>query len=354
MKNRNVLFVTPQIDAKIGGGVVTSVVEDVLRENASSFYKVSFPLYKSAAIKLKNQLRGYTAGMTHKAENEIVQLVQSGEFDVVIFNTSYFGLTMKRLKKQTPHIRFICYFHNVEYIFVRDAIRKSKNLGSLLTLFVSWCNEKYSVQYSDLILCLNDRDSEVLKRMYGRGADYICPLCLEDRFDKLKFHATTNTIGAFIGSNFYANYLGIIWFMKNVAPFIATKILIIGKGFERCRMEFEAYPNIEVIGTVDNLDDYYYDIDFIVSPIFDGSGMKTKTAEALMYGKTIFGTTEAFQGYDIDFEKIGGLCNTAQEFIDKINLFRKKDNQFNPDSRNCYLMKYSVVKLKTVLTTVLE
>lgn len=38
----------------------------------------------------------------------------------------------------------------------------------------------------------------------------------------------------------------------------------------------------------------------MVMPIFSGSGMKVKTAEALMYGKFLIGTKEAFEGYEID------------------------------------------------------
>lgn len=31
--------------------------------------------------------------------------------------------------------------------------------------------------------------------------------------------------------------------------------------------------------------EYIYNADFLIAPIFEGSGMKLKTAEALMYGK---------------------------------------------------------------------
>ncbi len=40
-------------------------------------------------------------------------------------------------------------------------------------------------------------------------------------------------------------------------------------------------------------------LDYIISPIFVGGGMKVKTCEALMYGKNIIGTSESFEGYDI-------------------------------------------------------
>ena len=74
---------------------------------------------------------------------------------------------------------------------------------------------------------------------------------------------------------------------------VNAEILIIGKGFETLKNDLEC-DNVKVIGTVEDVSEYFYRADFVIAPIFEGSGMKLKTAEALMYGKTIFGTTEAF------------------------------------------------------------
>jgi hypothetical protein len=80
----------------------------------------------------------------------------------------------------------------------------------------------------------------------------------------------------------------------------------------------------------------------MVSPIFKGGGMKVKTCEALMYGKNIFGTSEAFIGYEIDYDKVGALCNTKEEFIDTINNYcSTKREKFNEYSRKCFLENYS-------------
>ena len=70
--------------------------------------------------------------------------------------------------------------------------------------------------------------------------------------------------------------------------------------------------------------------------------MKVKTATALMYGKNIIGTIEAFIGYDLDFKKVGALCSTKKEFID----FFKSDsinklNKFNSYSRNQFILNHS-------------
>ena len=83
--------------------------------------------------------------------------------------------------------------------------------------------------------------------------------------------------------------------------------------------------NIEIYSNVPDLNPFFDDADFVVLPILSGSGMKVKTAESLMNGKFIIGTDEAFRGYDIT-EKVGVICNSAQEFIvaiNNLNLFDK-------------------------------
>jgi glycosyltransferase involved in cell wall biosynthesis len=72
---------------------------------------------------------------------------------------------------------------------------------------------------------------------------------------------------------------------------------------------------VRVIGTVDNLDEVYARCDCVVSPIFHGSGMKVKTADAFRHGKTVVGTPESFTGYHITNKKEGYICKTAGEFL---------------------------------------
>lgn len=84
----------------------------------------------------------------------------------------------------------------------------------------------------------------------------------------------------------------------------------------------------------------------MVLPIFKGSGMKVKTCESLMYGKNIIATDEALEGYELDYSRMGGKCNTAQEFIDTIKSFTDSPRpRFNAYSRNTFLEKYSADKV---------
>jgi hypothetical protein len=71
--------------------------------------------------------------------------------------------------------------------------------------------------------------------------------------------------------------------------------------------------------------------------------MKTKTCEALMYGKTIFGTNEAFEGYNaLDLQKHDWLCNNVQDFVTKINAYLEiEKTKINYYSHDVFINNYS-------------
>jgi glycosyltransferase involved in cell wall biosynthesis len=117
---------------------------------------------------------------------------------------------------------------------------------------------------------------------------------------------------------------------------------IVGKGMSRLRENYHVPQEAQIISDAPDLVPYYEEADIMVLPIFKGSGMKVKTCESLMYGKNIIATTEALEGYDLDYDKMGARCNTAREFIDAIKSFAENPRpRFNSYCRNVFLQKYS-------------
>ncbi len=146
----------------------------------------------------------------------------------------------------------------------------------------------------------------------------------------------------FVGGGFYANQSGIRWFVENVVPEVSMKTCIVGRGLEVLRGELERGGKVEVVGAVDQLGHWYRNAKVVIAPIFDGSGMKTKVAEALMYGKRIIGTREAFSGYEDIAEQVGWVCNTKEEFITAIRrVERMSYPQFEPSLRRIYEREHS-------------
>jgi glycosyltransferase involved in cell wall biosynthesis len=146
----------------------------------------------------------------------------------------------------------------------------------------------------------------------------------------------------FVGGTFYANRAGIEWFVREVVPQIELPIYIVGRGFEALKEELEIPGKVVVVGAVDSLADWYRQAFFVIAPIFSGSGMKTKVAEALMYGKKVIGTPEAFSGYDEIVDCVGRVCTNKEEFVTAIRHADEMVREpFDAELRSIYEKRYS-------------
>lgn len=99
-------------------------------------------------------------------------------------------------------------------------------------------------------------------------------------------------------------------------------IVVAGFGSE----SLPKHPSIEIIGEVDGVSDFYDRIDFALSPIQLGGGMKVKVVEAMAYGVPVVvsdhsldGLPPAIQQGCIPFEQ---FCSSAS--------FRRIDPRANP------------------------
>ena len=274
-----------------------------------------------------------------KYEKVIWQFIDQVKPDVIYIDTSKLGKLSKRIKKKYK-TRIIYFFHNVESDYSMNLV-KNRGFQYLLSYWTSLYNEKMALKYGDAFACLTQRDSARINEIYRRRVDTIIPISFKDRFDASRVAIDERNDLLFVGSLFPPNYDGVKWFVENVMSELPDKILtIVGKDFERKRGELER-ENVKVIGTVENTDEFYYTYPYMVMPIPYGAGMKVKTAEAMMFGKIIFATDEALEGYSI--ESVEGIyrCNTADEFIYNIRLFTQKDQKYMSDRiREVFLSNY--------------
>lgn len=298
-------------------------------------------------------LFNYYFGLTPKRVKEIVQLAQ--DFDVVFIDRSVFGIVAKKLKKARYQGTIISFFHNVEVPYFKAKLGNKPGRSLLLRCIDA--NDCYACRYSDKTIALNTRDDEELFRRYGKKADVLIPVAFKDKYLRKAYSAEATRpqpLCLFLGAYFPPNNEGIVWFVKNVLPHVNVQMKVVGKGMARLKAEEPLLKDIEVISDAPDLLPYFEDADIMVLPIFKGSGMKVKTCESLMYGKNIIATDEAFMGYDVDYKRVGGKCNTAMEFIACIHDFETNPRpRFNAYSRQMFLDKYSeesvVEKFKQVL-----
>ena len=357
--NSKVLLVTKAFPKKAPGGrellnkLLYSILVGIFSKNL-----ILHPLPREkAGIKDKffGFFSGFVDGLNKNRVNDLLKIISSEKIEIVFTDGSNLGAFVKIAKKAYPHIRFITFFHNVEYLFFAGLFKKHKTLKSLMLLMLIYRIEKKAVNFSDNIICLNKRDSKDLEQLYGSGSDAIFPMALRDTYQNSNKHFSQDEYILFVGGLFYANEFGIKWFIKNVVPKIKRKLLIVGMGFEKLKDELEMQGKIEVVGSVDNISEYYSNAKFVIAPIFDGSGMKTKTAESMMHGKKIIGTKEAFMGYEDHITEAGWVCNSPEEFIRAIDQAENEIKiSFDKNLRNIYENNYSLESASKIMKKIIN
>jgi hypothetical protein len=239
-------------------------------------------------------------------------------YDIVFFDSSCYGGYLKKFAE--AGFKIICFFHNAEAVYYGAKYQVSKKLQDKLMIQYIIRNERLSVENSSYLISINERDSNALKSLYGKGADFVLPTTFDKvEYDETLYNADSEGYLLFVGTNFFANQEGLRFYIDKVAEFVKTKLVVVGD-INKAFVHEQVPANVEFVGSVDDLTPYYVNAKAVVAPIFSGSGLKTKTIEALRFGKTIIGTTESFEGVPIDENpKIGFLCNTPEDFIQAIN-----------------------------------
>lgn len=314
----NTLFISRDFSKFIdGGSIVTQRNFDFL-ERLGKVDKISIPKAGISTL-AHNYLFRQTYGSRPAITAKLKKYLASRHYELIWCDGSLYSgyLELGHLKAKT-----IAFYHNIEHDFYTA---KAKSTGKILDrMMIPYVthNERISTNLSSARVLLNERDARRLNQIYGRKGNFIMPTT----FDSLRIEQIENEIDTsevpyilFVGSNFFANVEGLDYFFSEIAPYISLPVKIVGSVCEAFDKS-ELPPNITLEGKVEDLTHYYANSIAIVSPILSGSGTKTKTIEALRYGKTIIGSPEALMGVDsCHYDKIGKMCLTPEDYITCIN-----------------------------------
>ena len=329
------------LDNKSGGGVVSLEIFNILNKiYDKKLNKIEISMNKNNII--KTYLTFSYKGKTKELEEKILKLIEEKKIKKVFINGSIFGTICKKIKKIFKNeVQIIVFFHNFEIEYYLERA-KVEGITRYLLIPNIYYNERLSIKNSDKLILLNSREINNLKKRYNKLLSnkkiYEIPIYLKDRYEKTKKNKKQEYYYLFIGSSFFANIQGISWFIEKILPNLDKKLVVVGKGMEILKEKYSNIKNLEIVGTVENLDEYYYDSNVVISPIFYGAGMKTKIIEAIMFNKIIVGTCESFTGIK-EIDKIGYICNNESEFLKVLNSTNFNKKEFN--SRKVYMQYYS-------------
>lgn len=296
---------------------------DIYNISANSHWSL-----KSFLQGVLNLLKFYSGGLNKDHIVNILLKVKSENYDLVFLDSSVYGRLAKKIKKKYPNTKIISFYHNVEFDFIKRLIYS----GGILHFFrlpACFLNELLTTKWSDEIICLTKEDKRLVNILYKHREIFIIPISFKNAYQSsnLNNHGDKNMISIlFVGSYFYANKQGILWFINNVKLSENVKLVIVGKEMEKLRKVIGDREWIEIYNSVDDLSIFYNRANAVICPLFYGGGMKVKVAEALMYGKKIIGTKLAFMGYDV--ECCSSLITTSQPEV-----YKKVIEELDPSIR---------------------
>lgn len=360
-----ILFISQRVnDITSGARVVSEMNLQIVQEVFGSDNVSLFSIQKIRNNKLGSlfqKLSGYLDGLTSAYEREILTCLSLDVFDYVYIDSSYFGKIASLIRKSFPDVRIITFYHDVLVHWWKETHERSF-IPYVMNLFFYWNSERKCAKISDINIVMTDRDRKLLISTYRVPEDSIRIIPLS--IPQPSFCAEKNSVASlcdeksihllFVGVDYKPNVDGLRWFIARIMLKLrdlqsgkqneqSSPILhIVGKGMDRYRDEMSA-KDIQVHGLVDSLADWYQTCDAVVVPVFSGSGMKVKTAEALSWGKPLFATSEGLTGYMTD--GVDGIfrCDDEDSFIDSLQqwFLQEKKQKYIEAIHQLFLKYYS-------------
>lgn len=282
---------------------------------------------------------------------------------IVFFSHSTFGLETLQLSRLYPELKIVTFFHNIEINLAWRELKVGISLRNIKKLALIPLREYFSAKKTTLNVVLNSRDGNLLSKIYGKHDTLIFPTTLEDKYKASKKYQRTTDAQLrliFVGTYFFGNTIGIKRFIREVMPNLENaRLTIVGNGMQRLADVMPIPQNVELIGAVSDsrLSDLYHSADIAVLPVFHGGGMKTKTAEAMMYHLPIVGSEESFCGYELNGHEIGLISNDFEDWIQFINKITHDNDgirKMGDAARRIYLERHETATVSSHIFSVIK
>ena len=285
---------------------------------------ISYGKYKTVLDRVHRWMQGNMMFISNDIISEICEVINSNAIRTVFIEDSVFGNLVKKIKKSCKECKVLSFYHDVKADLYKQWMDNDRTLKSKIEYTIGIRQEYVNQIYADVNIVFNERDAEVFQK-------------------------------------YYPNLVGFKWFVDNVLPSLTDNIQVdvVGRGLEELRNEYSD-PRINIVGGVESLNPYYENADIVIAPLFDGGGMKSKTVEALSFGKIFVGTEESLFGFWEEMNsnirgKTCYQCNTPEEWIQTINNLANDDiHKFNEDVFELFKEKFSYDVIRDKMKAIME
>lgn len=342
------------------------VNKEKILKNEKKYY-LEIPRKKTKAY--LSRILGYAEQMELNI-HKIIKIIKEKNIDLVILQNSRMGNIAEKIKRNFPKIKIIQNFDNFEYEFTKMFTKKMNFITKSVELFLVKKSEKKSLENMNFGIFLTKKDKENIENFYKiKKNSAIIPFIYRNVFTNEKKIKKKFQI-IFTGSlDMEANVEASLFLIQNYKNLFQEKkydLVLAGRNpSEEIYREIKKsqIKNIKIIAnpSKEEMEILLRESLFYISPVFDGSGMKTKVAEAIFYGLPIIASEHTMIGYEfLEYNKhmniqifkekdILDLKEKINEMEDYIN---NKDR--TKEIREIYFKNFSENKFFNVLEEILN
>ena len=218
----------------------------------------------------------------------------------------------------------------------------------------------------DKVVVLSKEDEDTLISISNTSTEkYIrIPIPIEINHIKTNSLKSKNHYNIlFLGTlSWFPNSQGIDWFIKKVVPLLDKEsfeytLYIVGKDpSDELKEISKMRDDIIVTGFVDDVNEYIDLCDFMVVPLFIGSGMRVKILEAMGKNIPVISTTIGCEGIEVEDKESILIANDELEFIESIKEISDIETyeKIRLNAKKLFEEKYSVTALEKLYSKVIE
>ncbi len=263
-----------------------------------------------------------------KLNSKIIDILKNNSFDIIQFESIFLISYLKTFRKYSD-AKIVLRAHNAEHKIWELMAKNTKN--SVKKFYLNHLAKKLKdvetteINNVDAVYTVSENDLEFFKN-YGCKVPIACiPIGIDvtkkiiTENNKIEFPSLFH-IGAM---DWMPNIEAVKWFLNNVwseinKKFPNIKFYIAGRNTPEWLLNINL-PNVEVVGEVENADEFIQSKSIMIVPLLSGSGMRVKIIEGMMLSKTIISTSVGAESLVYKNQENIIIANSPKEFIEAIS-----------------------------------
>ena len=186
-------------------------------------------------------------------------------------------------------------------------------------IYVDEDQEREALRDFDLIIAIQEEERAEFQRILPEANIVVAKHAVPCQARKPNKPTSQVRIGYF-GSSNASNKAAITSFAADIWPGVlqatnhSPHLLVAGTICNT--ISHLAIPNCTMLGAIDDVADFYDQIEIVVNPVNFGTGLKIKNLEALAFGKCLVTTTAGFAGMPDGADKAFFVADSNERFVE--------------------------------------